>query len=84
MDFKKIINILAWVALPLIILGRLFSSCLGFHCPELYLSFLIPLGLLLILINCLIKKDYQVSFFISFMLVTTLLESLSLYREFIR
>lgn len=62
-NVKKCIEILAWVALPMIFVGFLEATrmCSISSCGSYLLKLMLPLGFLILLINAILKKDYQVS-----------------------
>ena len=84
--FKKIINVLAWIALPAMAIGYLTPRklCLDISCANLISYSLIPLGFLILCINSIIKKDYQVSIVLLIMTVLSIYSVVDLYERHTR
>ena len=63
MNYKKIINILAWISIPAIFFGYVLNPkfCLDVTCTDLALRSLVPVGFIILLVNSIFKKDYQMS-----------------------
>jgi len=83
MNFKKIINILAWIAIPAIVIGFISNQkfCINVSCTDLGWYSLVPIGFIILLINSISKKDYQTSIVILFVTVFAVQSFLGLYQR---
>lgn len=83
MNFNKIINILAWIAIPAILFGYTLNQkfCLDVSCTDLTLYSLVPIGFIILLVNSISKKDYQTSVLLLIITIFTVQDFFDLYQR---
>lgn len=83
MNFKKIVNILAWIAIPAIAFGYISNQkfCIDVTCTDLTLYSLVPVGFFILLISSISKKDYQTSVVILIVTILAVQSFLGLYQR---
>ncbi len=84
MYFKLAINIFAWLAIPVIFFGwaTQFNYCSEASCTSLAIFSFVPIGLIILFINSIIKKDYQIALLLLLLIVVSINSFFTLNNRF--